>query len=97
MVWSIRYEFDILKADDLITAANFDFRVTRCGVDDLGGVERERLANHAPPAKIVAARDNLCVGSWRARAQQEWVLELHSVHGNRQIDSHTRLTSQGYG
>ena len=73
------------KPIDLVALAAAHLRVARRGVDDLARVERERLADHAAPAEVVAARDDLAVRSRRARAEHERVLELHAIDGDRQV------------
>jgi hypothetical protein len=81
-------QLDVLEADDLVGRAGPQLGVARRGVDDLRRVEAHGLADHAAPAQIVRAGDDLAVGAGRTRAEHERVVELHAVDGDGQIDRH---------
>src|SRR5262249_14113785 len=72
--------------------------VARRGVDDLGGIERERLGHHAAPAQVVRSGDHLAVGAGRPRTEHERVVELHAIDGDAEVGHvASEVGSEGVG
>ena len=64
--WTIRDQFDVLKADHFAVVARAEFAVARHHVDDLARLEADSLGYRAAPAGIVSLRKHARVSSRRA-------------------------------
>jgi hypothetical protein len=70
-------ELDVLEAQgDLVVFPSAQLAVPRGGVDHLGRVETDRLADHSAPAEVEGLGDHPGVGPGRAGAQQKRIVEL---------------------
>ena len=74
-------QFDVFPANDLRLVLREQLAIARSDIDDLGGVEADRLGNDAAPAFTEGAVDDVQVGPGRAGGNDKRVLEFQSVNG----------------
>src|SRR5262249_10224565 len=78
-------ELDVFETHHhLVVLARLELGVAGRGVDDLAGIEANRLADHAAPAELVRLGDYLRIRSGGPRGEQKGIFELNVVYRRAQ-------------
>ena len=74
-------QFDVFPADDFLAVAGHELGVARRDIDDLRGIEADRLGNDRAPAFLEGAGDDVEIRPRRTGADDERIGELETIDG----------------
>ena len=74
--WPIADQFDVFPTDYFLPVVSHELGITRGDVDDLGGIETDRLGDHRAPAFPERAGDDIKIRPGWTRSDDERVREL---------------------